>query len=333
MKIKTVGEAIKFSHISTCKMTTTLVFYVDSMPYEAAAVALFKLTPHTECVSLTINEARDRACVEKIIDSANAEGTLKRVLFYGTYWRDENLEYFAEKLSKTATVHVYDYGSPVPEAKQSETIGRFFGGPQKIGLATFTSTFLEEHKLLDAMLHTTILNFSAPALKLIDDRTFNINQTESEVMFSGMYAVGSPDGKLIDKFVDLFTGKLRFEDVMKLGKTVVEVRINLARARVLHNSRKIVLADGTEACITNAPELVNVTHDELHKEHEVPVTITVALNFKGTTTVSLSIRSYDKAINAGALARMIKDKDGKPSGDGNAEAGGGRTNFVLDLPF
>jgi hypothetical protein len=315
-------------------MTATLVFYVDSMPYEAAAAALFKLGSHTECVALTISEARDRAVVEKHIDAHNFEASLYHVVFYGTYWRDENLEYYAEKLSRfNVDITVYDYGAPVPEAKQHEDIQRFYGEPDKTGLASFTLKFLRDHKMLTSTTLEMLTNFSASAIALIDDRTFNRNMNETQLLFSGMYNIGSQDTKLIDKFVDLFKGTLNFDGVMKLGKTVAEVQTNMALARALNNSRKIKLADGTEACITNAPDLVNLTNDMLHKVHQTPVTVTTALNFKGDTTISFSVRSYEKGIDAGALARLIKDENGKQSGDGNAAAGGGRRKIAIEMPF
>lgn len=64
------------------------------------------------------------------------------------------------------------------------------------------------------------------------------------------------------------------EDIIKSERTITASQIQLTRERVIRNSKYVTLEDETKAVVTEASDLVNITHDTLHnKYHDAEISI------------------------------------------------------------
>jgi len=119
---------------------------------------------------------------------------------------------------------------------------------------------------------------------------------------------------------------------MTEGLKIFKTHLVLCSNRAEKNSQIVKLKDGTSAAITCATELLNLTHEQLHKKYpEVKVTITTAVQFQkdNTTALSLSIRTYDDNISVKTIVDDINlaTNNLKSMGSDSNNAAGGRINF------
>lgn len=289
--------------------TTTHVFYIDVMPAECAAAALLEVAEEkagsTKCHPCTIAQASNPDIIEALIgDTAPS-----RLVFFGTYWGQKNLQHYHDKYN-SAVVSTYDFAGP--EAKKGLVNFAFDLMPKQV------SKMLAKH-------HPQLLD-------LINDRSMSLNQDKTQVLFSGIDNFRHDTARTtFDKFILLFTSQVKFDEIMELGKMAMDVQQSTVKARVRNLSGEIVLQDGkTTVCICPAPDFINMTHAELHQLWPNCVaSVTTTLNFKEPNVVveSYSVRSYDASVNAGDLVRKLS------KGDGDANAAGGRRNVEWKLPF
>lgn len=104
----------------------------------------------------------------------------------------------------------------------------------------------------------------------------------------------------------------------------------MAAERARKNRKIVTLQNGKRAVVTEAPELVNLSHKALRdEEKDCPVTITVRMCFgngsESGDKMVFSVRTYD-----GSDARELIEKIG---GGGTESAAGGGVDFELKVPF
>jgi hypothetical protein len=295
---------------------THIIFYISTMPCEIGAAALLScVSSAIVAIPMTINDAKSDAGLQIIKKYAQRGNSL---IFLGSYWNS-----IIPQIASTSTVHTHLPGE-IPAGFAGTVVSANASGigpaafVAKYALENFNSTsikyFLESHKKV---------------IELLDDRFFNRNIVDNQIFFSGLYNYPSENNLgNFERFIDLFEGKVQLEELMKIGKVISDAQQNMARERAVKNSKHITLSDGTKAVVTDAPELINLTHDEMHKLHGTDVTINISYRFsdKSEDQISFSIRSYNTAINAEAIAKRINNESG-----GSREAAGGRVTAKLPL--
>jgi len=290
------------------------------MPCEVGAAALYKCLDETcAVVQMKIPDARSfESTLKEINKIASAP---KKIIVIGTYWTC--LTQLLEALPSTQFV-LYCFGKSVEDKSPNLTL---FSGENGVGPAQFLFNLAKEKSTSQTLIKLFEKNFSQ-VITLIDDRIYNRNITESQPFYTGLFNYGEMDLPLFDKFVKLFQGDYQLDDVIKSGKTIVSAQMQMAKERVVNNSKTTKLSNGMTAVMTEAPELVNLTHDALHQKHpEAQLTMILSIKF-GTQhdELAYSFRSFDQGLDASDLAKKV-------NGDGNNSAAGGRLRFDIPLPF
>ena len=86
---------------------------------------------------------------------------------------------------------------------------------------------------------------------MIEDRIYNRNITSNQQFFTGMFNINN-DRTLYENFLKLFQGGYNIDDVMKLGRNLLDSQMNIVKERIIKNSKVVKLEDGTEAVLTEA---------------------------------------------------------------------------------
>ena len=301
------------------------------MPCEISLAALAKFL---DCDHLTIQmqSMNNLGIIEKqIIEKVNPTNKTD-LLFIGSYWNEEMIE----RLSKIENVSIVRYNFP---AMQLSSNPEYEKRPH-----FWVFNYILNHKtgftnLSSSLKEALILQPHLEFLALLDDRYNGVNVLETEVLFSGLY-VGPIDTNacdiLFNNVLSVFQHKSTFKTIMEIGRPIVQMRLSLANERAINNSSVRILSDGTKAAFTNAPDLVNVTHEMLHKRYpDVEVTVTMAIQLKNENPeLSLSIRKQGE--NSKFDLKEFVDKINKATetpqkkvsiGLGDSGSGGGRVDF------
>lgn len=306
-------------------MADTLVLYIESMPCEVGAAALASLVYGVTCVGYTIQSARLPNSVPGAILN---HPHVTRVIVLGNYWSYSLPHAIANH--PTITFNVYNFGE-ASRLGNTNCIA-VSGKEHNLGPAAYIVDLLRPtSQLFDIVgrMHTT-------TIQMLDDRIFNRNISENQLLFSGLY--NHPSFELgtsnFVRFQKLFSGLLSLDEILKVGKSVVNCQLGIAYERATKNT-KIVDHQGIKIAMTEAPELLNLTHDELHRAHQADVTVCVNWKF-GTGTadqLAVSVRSLKPAIDAELLVKQQFAALNVSSADngGNASAAGGR--MTVDCPF
>lgn len=168
----------------------------------------------------------------------------------------------------------------------------------------------------------------AELLCLLNDRSLGQNADGTHPLFAGLWESKAQDAAGLEATIYLLlTGQLEYDKILEIGNTVFRNHRNLARARALKNARSGKLAGGASYVVTDAPELINLTHSELKKEYpSAQVTICAKLSFKNGADdhVRHSLRSWDPKID---VKIVIGERGG---GSGTAAGCSSRVNVGLD---
>ncbi len=192
------------------------------------------------------------------------------------------------------------------------------------------------------------LNNNRRLFELLDARyNCDTNQIlETEALFAGLsnfvefkYDAITSEKILVTKMDSLFLtvqnillGQLTFDQVFNIGLRIFKAHIALSLDRAEKNSHAITLKDGTLAVITCASDLINLTHEQLHKKYPTTnVTVTTALQFQkdNTTALSLSVRTYPgTTVSVKTIVEEINGSVGYTAmGSDIDNATGGRIKF------
>ncbi len=204
------------------------------------------------------------------------------------------------------------------------------------------------HEDLVRLISISVPNFGESTLsnnhKLFELLDFRYNCDsdkilETEPLFAGLSNhKESTNDKIITKMDSLFDtiqdilfGRIKFEQIMNEGMKIFKAHIALSVDRAEKNSHTVILKDGTKAAITCASDLINLTHEQLHKKYpEINVTVTTALQFQkdNTTALSLSVRTYNTDISVKTILNEVNKTVGYAAmGSDSDNATGGRVKF------
>ncbi len=299
----------------------TTVVLCSNLSCEIGASAMYKcLDEKSHVVSMKIPDAKSFETTSRMISLCEINPV--QIVMVGTYWLD-CLEQLLEKYKDSYFI-IYCFGQ-IPK-KVNSKISYFCGG-RGVGPAQFIFDLAKKKNLPQTFVKLFEKNYSH-IIKLIDDRIYNKNIVETQPFYTGFFNYDSMDLTLFEKFTKLFQGEYDFDDIIKSGRSIVASQVQMANERVVNNSKEVTLHNGVKAVLTEGPELINLTHDALHKKYpSAQVSLVVSLKF-GTKNDELaySIRSFDDQLNASHLAQKI-------NGDGNQTAAGGRLSFTLPIPF
>ena len=181
------------------------------------------------------------------------------------------------------------------------------------------------------------LNNNSKLFELLDARYDNNTDKilETEPLFAGLSnhkEVSNILNSIFESIQDILFGRVKFDQIMNEGLKIFKAHIALSANRAEKNSHIVILEDGTPAAITCAFDLINLTHEQLHKKYpEVDVTITTALQFQkdNTTSLSLSVRTYSKdTISVKTIIENVNKTVGYDAiGSDSNNAAGGRIKF------
>lgn len=162
-------------------------------------------------------------------------------------------------------------------------------------------------------------------MDFIDDRCAFDKVEQTQSFFTGFFNTDT-DVDVFKRYVNLFSGDYDLRAIVDLGNMVLQSQRTLVRDRVMRNAKTVQLAAGVKATVVEAPELVNLTHEEIHhKFPNVPVTIVVHMKLPSDELV-FSLRSFDGYTDVKNMARQI-------GGDGKQNCAGGSIRWTLPIPF
>lgn len=294
----------------------TRLVLVTSNPCETAAGALYDaLFYGAQVLVMSITNIREMD--QREICTLPSETT--SILMIGTYWVEKLLTMFM-KILPTVKITVL-CACDAPETQYPNV--SFVSDPRPCNY--ILNLALEELESKTCALLTRRMFQSA--IDKIDD-VFNFRNVEAnQAFFTGMmnFEVKHDEKTLFDRFHGFFCGDYDEPEIIANGQAILNSQLTIVKERVLNNSKQIQLQDGTKAVITEASELVNLTHEALHRQYpDASVTLVVGLKLGNKDELAYSIRSFDASVNAQTLAKKI-------GGDGTATTAGGRV--AIDLPY
>ena len=289
------------------------------MPCEAAAAALLGLLDGVICVGQKIEQTTENidSIVKQIRVRIGSPNMLVNVLLLGTYWKQAAIEHAQAAYPPLAHIVVYS--------------------DAKLGPAAFVFDYAKQVGIATNLFRIAVQTTYAEAVRMIDDRFLGKNIVENQVFFTGLFNHASFEQGMstFDRFTKFFNGAVPMNDLIKAGVIIVDSQLALCLERAEKNSRMVKLESGQFATVTNGSDLINLTHEALHKKTGTPVTIVVTLKFSNSsadTEIAYSIRSYDEKISAVDLIAKLPVTDASKAG-GNAQAAGGRVPLSVMLNF
>lgn len=199
---------------------------------------------------------------------------------------------------------------------------------------------LEQERYLDStsVQGKLFLNSNREVFELLEKRIMSVDNSSTQVFFTGLFNFqhqkydNSVEG-LSKKFLLLLCGELSVSELVNLGSNILVSQIQLASERVRKNSRMGVLSNGKTYLITNAPDLINLTHDSLYnsKEEKPDITITVSLKFSDEENdkIHYSMRSYKDEVDVSEIIKNNTNGDGfKKSAGGTKEIDNMLNSFI-----
>ena len=306
-------------------MTAKLVL-VASNPCETAAGALYSALNAKAFVQV-LQISAIKSLDDKQISALQREH--HDILMIGTYWTNK-LPLFVQCFP-TSSIVILCPGAPsssLTESKYPDVKLVYDSNP-----CAFVLQLAQDEGESETCVRLMRKMFKN-AIQMIDDR-FNFRNVErNQAFFTGIFNVEptSDDTSLLAKFYNFFQGGYDEEELTNQGRAILNAQLMMAKERVINNSKQVQLKDGTKAVMTEASELVNLTHDALHtKFPDAGVTLVVGIKFgeenSQTDELSYSIRSFNpSAVNAQSLAQTI-------GGDGTQTTAGGRVPIHIACPF
>ncbi len=262
------------------------IYFVSSMPGEALAAA----------ATYYCTQGQITACSLKIggLIKVN-KGDILYML--GTYWKDQ-----VHDLSANHKIHIFSYGDDVEHDQNSDV---------KVHKFTNSIDFIREVILKDQLetpLVQSFLKRHDEMISLAMKRSKGNKKVIDHPFFTGIHQFYDT---CYDTFEAIFKEELSFARVCEKGRDVIDSHIRMAMNRARNNSCLITTKNGIKVCVTNAPELINLTHNSLKEYYsglngDIDLTLTVQFSFNGKSIdIRPSYRSYTGKCNVVKLAESM----------------------------
>jgi hypothetical protein len=300
------------------------VFVTSDLGCEVGLTALARfLLPKDRVCAINIKMAvigNPDALIEEL---KTVRGILASVTLCGDFWPEECLERVQDRWPG---LDIHNY--------------RFDGTGIRPGLVRValsdTPTAFIIRRVREIIGESPMLQFAAAqharALDLLDARCQGVRVSETQPFFAGLCNVAYPNAKgpldLEDRLFRLFSGEFTLDEVLKIGWTIVQSQIEIARERALKNARSGALKNGMPYVITDGPEFVNLTHEELHSTYpDAKVTIVASLKFADNQAdvVAHSMRAWAPDVDVKLIIGA--------HGGGSATAAGARRELDIHLDY
>lgn len=307
-----------------------VLLYVP-MPCEVGAAALHSvLDPFTPIINMAIHEAKSTdATLEHIVEKTTTVTRRRRspqnleVIMIGTYWKSILPELMQRKPQWQFLIF-----SPsdceLPAAMDKSRVQIVNAQETKQGPANYLFEVASARCGTPLLCNLFRHNFQQ-VMDFIDDRCAFEKVDQTQPFFTGFFNTDT-EVELTQRYIKLFSGEYKIQAILDLGNLVLQSQRTLIRERVIRNAKVVELQDGKKAVTVEAPELVNLTHEEVHRRFpDTPVTIVVNMKLPSNELV-FSLRSFDGKSDVASLARKI-------GGDGKPNCAGGSIPFTCPVPF
>ena len=298
-----------------------LVFYIETMPVEACVAAFAcHLDAETKAVGMTIEQAKSELVFSKL------EHRYQAMLFLGNYWD--------EQLSKVnpnhyCRINIYSFGNKSSVQLHEDIV--YYNMPYNGPVSFFEAVWTEFHTLSIPRATTVNWKIFRDVLELLEDRILERNLLKTQTFFAGLHSHPAIKGSsAFERFSSFLKLDATYSEVNACGEQLLNGQLKMAADRVRNNSAFITLSNGRTAAVTDAPDLVNLTHDALHSAHpSAELTMIASLKFsEDATTVAVSYRATPNLKGDFHLG----DEMTKHHGGGSKTAAGTRVDIKFDPP-
>lgn len=289
------------------------------MPCEIGSAAMLKvLNENSEIIQMDVSDCKNTVLVqEKMQLSANCLNPC-HFIFFGTYW--PNMNEIAQTFPNDKyTIYCFGKDAPYPSSPYFNIVTSAQESPCQFLFKEATKN------TSSASLISLFVSRYSKVMSWMDDRMTFKNIHDNQPFFTGMFNI-EHNIPLFDRYMKLFTGQYDLDYIVSTGKQIVDSQIHLASERAIHNSKQVELKDGTKAIMTEAPELVNLSHDALKQQYpDAKMTIVVNMKLQ-SNQLAYSFRSFNGNVDVSQYARTIQ-------GDGSNTCAGGRIPWTVPVPF
>jgi len=303
------------------------IFVSSDLGCEVAATSLARYLAPADtihCVNAPITSLADidlfiRDVVPKIIPM----GEFKSLTLFGDFWTKKWFTEWAGHYSSDVHIMMYTWDGAIHELKNDgwDTTNTF------LSMSSFVVSALDRICGIELPPATKFaIKHHSPLLKILNDRSIGQNVEETQPFFTGLANLPGENSEEENIYL-ILTGEYRLENVIKIGLNILKSQRVMARNRAMKNARQGEFKDGTTYVVSEAPELVNLTHEALRKEHpSVDVTICASLKFtRDQDQVAHSMRSWNPTVD---VKKLIGERGG-----GSSTAAGGRVNIDISLDY
>jgi hypothetical protein len=303
-------------------MQRVIVFHSD-LGCEVAPAAL--LRSFNDKIFLTCSHparVKDDTDLNRFISEIKMEKNESfEVIFLGNYLK----KYFDSIVSKLNVVKTQVYLFGKKDTEINSNYNPFSGNDYNVGPCKYTFDYLMNYLRKNSLVDDFKVSDSMmKAIKLFDDRLFHRNMDNTQILFTGLSNINT-EKSLLDNTIDLFKNPESMKSIESEGLKILTSQLMVVRDRVKNNSKIVTLNTGIIASITEATELVNMTHEELQKVHRTDMTIVFCHKLLNNS-IKYSLRSWKDTIDAQEYAKLI-------GGNGNISSAGGEVDFNLELPW
>ena len=271
-------------------------------------------------IVLPYTQIQTPGLLKEKVEALLGERQLMSLTLFGDYWPVEEFNFI---FKHTAGVWIcYFDGTAMTGDRKVETT------PTKF-LFERINTIAEQYA---AGIHNSFSpEFCPTALTLLDQRCCGKDSAKTQKLISGLMNYNGFQGSLEERFFTFFTevpvNPPLEKAVLSVGIAAVLGQIDLVANRVKENSYVQRLLQGWDCAVGTASELVNLTHDELHRQYpDAHITCVLKMWVKTEPQIAHSLRSWHPGINVELLVKPF-------GGGGSPEAAGVRFPWDLHFPY
>jgi len=259
-------------------------------------------------VNVPVRELEKPHSIKTLLENDGNDAT--HVICFGDFWKLGQIEEVETKVSK-----IYNIRFLMTDNTTSPTTPTFL--LLEILFSLYPVTPMAKYALTK---HCALID-------MINNRMCGKKTHYTQPLFTGLFNTFT-DIPFEEKIYKLFTDELIFEDIIKLGTSIVASQVQIARDRAIKNSRRGKFTSGKTYAVTEGPEFTNLTHEELHSLYnDVDVTVVTRLIFDKDNVdhVAHSLKSWNDDVDVRALVGT--------HGGGTSDCAGARKHINIQLDY
>ena len=324
-------------------MSDTLVIYEKTMAVDCAIVAIIKQLTNSQVTLLPLTKTEEITVLYKY----------DYVLVVGTYWNHQ----LNDIKSKCYNLVVFTFGDPLGDPLDSCKCYNIYDNVEDILTSCvkftkecdlckysedmLTSNFNETFKLEcfndtftdmkdrvkgPKIFKPNILSdVRAPLFTILYYRIRNQHFDRTNVFFTGLYNYFGADEDFVSNFEDLITGEADYDDVIKVGQSIIDSQIKMVRNRIKNNSLKYTNSRNEVIVVTLNPELITIAHNEVRNMFNCDISISITFDLPNSK-LKYSVRTFN-----GTSALELINKLTNGNGGGSETGAGGSIDHNLPI--